>query len=119
MEEDARELLSAVNRLCEGTLWRILDEEELRGSLPQGDAADISALLERLDARGLIELRYADGGTYCVRAMPAGRAYMARMAEERAADRAREHRLTLRAFLGAFAGAFAGALLAGLLSLLW
>lgn len=123
MEEDACGLLAAINAACDGAQWRIFDEDELADGLPRRDGASVSALLERLEARRLIEIRYAEGGTYCVRALPAGRAYMARIAEERAADRARERRLILRAFVGAFvgalAGAFFGSVLAALVSLLW
>ncbi len=123
MDEDALDLLSAVNALCEGANWRILDETELSERLPHGRAENIAALLERLEARRFIEMRYAEGGTYCIRPLPAGRAYAARAREEAVSAAVREHRAFRTAFLGGLAGAFLGALfgalLAWLLSLPW
>lgn len=119
MDGNVLGLLVAVNTLCEGTSWRIFDEADLSELLPAGQAENISAALEQLEARRLIDLRYAEGGTYCVRVLPAGRAYAARRQEEQAAAAYREHRIFRTAFWGGLAGAFVGAILALLFSLLW
>ena len=119
MDEDALDLLAAVNALCEGTSWRILDESELSERLPHGRAEDIAAVLGRLEARRFIEMRYAEGGTYCIRSLPAGRAYAVRAREEALIAAARERRLFFTAFSGGAAGGVLGALLAFLFSLLW
>ena len=118
MEEDARDLLAAVNALCDGAGWRILDESELSALLPHGCAEGIAVTLERLEARRLIDVRYAGGGTYCIRSLPAGRAYAARIREEAASAELRVRRVFRTAFLGGLAGAFVGALPAVLLALL-
>ncbi len=118
MEEDARELLAAVNALCSGDDWRIADEAELAKYL-HCDCADIAAALVRLEARRLIGLRYAEGGVYCLRALPAGREYAARAAEEARASRLRARSALRAAFAGGFAGAFFGAVMALLVSLLF
>ena len=119
MEEDARALLSAVNALCEGAGWRLLDEAELSESLPQVPPERVAAAMEKLAAMRLVDVRYAEGGTYCVRPTPAGRAYAARLEEDAAAARRRERRMFYAAFWGGLAGAFFGAALVLLFSLLW
>ena len=108
MEEDARELLAAVNALC-GDGWQLLEEAELAKRVPDRKEA-VSVLLERLSARGLVGLRYAEGGVYCVCALPAGRAYAARLAEEEASLSRRGRALLRKTFWAAFFGALAGAL---------
>ncbi len=108
-------MLAAVNEACRGGGFKIIEEDDLARIVPKEDVGKTLSLLEE---KRLIELRYADEGTYCVRTMPEGRSYLERVRRENA-ERERGRRDTvLGAFFGALAGGFAAALLVGLVALL-
>lgn len=110
LDEKSEEILSAVNDLCGGGGFKIVDEEDLRRALPAGEG-DVGRILSFLEEKQLIELRYAEEGTYCVRTMPAGRSYAERSRLE-LCERERSRRDVLfYAALGAFLGSFVAALL--------
>ncbi len=104
-------MLAAVNGACEGDGFKIIEEEELGRVLPEGNSG-VARTLAYLEEKRLIELRYAEEGTYCVRTMPAGRSYSERMARERAERRKLRTQTLLFAALGAFLGGFVAAALA-------
>ena len=105
-------LIAAVGSLCEGGGFKILEERELTRLFP-ASAEELARLMDFLAAQRLIELRYADGGTYCVRVLPAGR-----MFAEREAQKLRDERETRRAVFGAAAlGGALGGVIAALLVL--
>ncbi len=90
-----------------------MEEEELARALPYGEG-DVGKILAYLEEKRLIETRYAEGGIFCVRTVPAGRAY-----PERAERESREEKRSLRDhFLWSFWGSLAGGALITLLALL-
>ena len=113
LDEKSTAILSAINELCPGGGFEIVEEQELVRAVPEGKG-DVARILAFLEEKRLIELRYADEGTYCVRTMPAGRTFAERSERERLA-RVRGRREVLYA---AAAGGFLGGLAAGLIVLL-
>lgn len=111
LDENSAALLAAINNACPDGGFVILEESELKRALKEGE--DVSRGVAYLEEKKLIELRYAEDGTYCVRTMPAGRSYAERTAYERR-ERVRTRRETL---FFAFLGSFAGGLLAALCGL--
>lgn len=116
-------VLGAVNAASDGS-YKVLDAGELLGALPaeeKTDAAGLENALRYLSERGYIDLRYSDGGTFCLCSLPKGRSYAETLRAERCAAKpsAAPRRGRLIVFFGAFAGGFAGALAAWALSLLF
>ncbi len=102
-------MLAAVNEACRGGGFKIIEEDDLARVVPQEEVQKTLAYLEQ---KRLIELRYAEEGTYCVRTMPEGRSYLERVKRE-TAERDRSRRAIFwGAFFGAAAGGFAAALIA-------
>lgn len=114
LEENACAMLAAVNEACRGGGFKIIEEDELARVVAKEDVPKTLAYLEQ---KRLIELRYADEGTYCVRTMPEGRSYLERCKRETAERRRGRRELFLYSFFGAAAGGFAAALVAGLVAL--
>ena len=102
LDERTGALLERICALCEGGGYRLLEEAELSPCAPEALAEAFACLS---DLR-LAEVRYA-GEVYCVRVLPAGRAYAA-AARERALER---RKCARRTALAAFSGALAGGLL--------
>ena len=95
LDERTGALLERLETLCAGGGYHIFEGTDL--------APDAGA-----------EVRYAEGGTYCLKLLPAGRAYAAR-----ARERLREEKLRLKyTALSAFFGALAGGLICTLLTAL-
>ena len=89
LDERTGALLERLERLCPGGGYHIFE------------AADLS------DSH-CVDVRYAEGGTYCLRVLPAGMVYA-----QQARERARESDLrNRRTAIFAFCGACAGGLLA-------
>ena len=109
-------MLAAVNEACRGGGFKIIEEDELAGIVPK---EDIAKTLILLGEKKLIELRYADEGTYCVRTMPEGRSYLERLERENTEKNRGRRDLFLAAFLGSFAGGSAAAVLVALAALLF
>ena len=118
LDERSAAVLAAINGACTGGGFKIMEEEELARSLPEG-GEDVEKTLSYLAENRFIELEYAEAGTYCVRPMPAGRAFAAQSAfEQREREKSRLEVLKFSA-LGAFLGGFAAMLLMGLARLLF
>lgn len=109
-------VLAAVNEACRGGEFVILEEAELSRALPYGE--DVGKILSYLEEKRLIEVRYAEGGTYCVRTMPAGRSYTEYSAREQSERTKSKRGLFLWAFSGSLAGGVLGALFATALEVL-
>lgn len=122
MDDLKEEVLSAVDAATGGS-FKVLDAADLLSAVPSGgDEAEVAGALRSLSAEGYIEVRYAEGGTYCLRSLPKGRAHGERVrAERERAEReeARRRRAwrrgVLAVFFSALLGAFAGGCLAGAL----
>lgn len=103
--ERAGALLVKLEALCADGGYHIFEDADF---LPEQDAGEM--LLFLADSR-YVDMRYNENGTYCLRLLPAGRAYAAQMREGRRAETLRLRRGALFAFLGGLAGGLAGALL--------
>ncbi len=109
LDEGSRALLAAVNGMCERGGFKIIEEGELVRAC-RLDAETMRQTMALLAEKKLIELRYAEDGTYCVRPLPAGKGYLAREAQE-ARERGKMHR---EAFLFGAGGAVLGGALSAL-----
>lgn len=111
LEENACAVLAAVDEACRGGGFKIVEEDDLARRIPR---EEVKRTLAYLEERRLIELRYAEEGTYCVRTMPAGRSYLERAKQEKT-ERLKDRR---EVFFAALAGAFSGGAAAALIALL-
>ena len=111
LDERTGVLLERLETLCAGGGYHIFEGADLA---PDAGAEELGALLSCLAQLRCVEVRYAEGGTYCLKLLPAGRAYAAR-----ARERLREEKLRLKyTVLSAFFGALAGGLICTLLTAL-
>lgn len=111
-------LLEAINTYCSEGSYRVVERAELLDYFPEKYAVDgegLSHMLEFLQQRQYIDIKYADDSVCCVSPLPAGRLYFEKSQEEKTENYLRYRRVALASLIGAFVGAF----LAGLLSLLW
>lgn len=116
LDEGTGALLEAINSRCEGGGFHIIDEGELRPFCPDGEG--VAEALSCLADERLIELKYAEGGTYCIKPLPAGRRFAAgRLCARREAAR-RQWRVFLFSALGGFTGGALASLFLLLLRLL-
>ncbi len=111
LDERTLALLERLEALCAGGGYHILEAADLA---PFSAEEAGQALICLSDAR-CVEIRYAENGTYCLRVLPAGRAYVAYARERAREARISRRRNALFAFFGALAGGFFGSLLAVLL----
>ncbi len=117
LDECSAALLAAVNDACVGGGFIILEERELLRAFPGGEG-DVGKTLAYLADKKLIELRYAEDGTYCVRTMPAGRSYAERTEREKREREKSRRDLLLWSFCGSFLGGALVALIGTLLGVL-
>ncbi len=117
LDERTAAVLAAVNAATEGK-YKVLDAEDLSPAVAEEGRDTLEESLKVLAEEGYIETRYAERGTYCLRSLPKGLAYVPALPEREMAPVRREKGNVLPAFLGALAGAFAGGCLAGVLFLL-
>ena len=106
-------LLQKLNALCTSAAFCIIAEEEL---LFEGeDSESVKGMLDFLEERGYLQLRYAQEGEYCVRMLPDGRLYFERAAAQKREEKNRARLQALCAFLGALGG---GILSGGIVALI-
>ncbi len=114
MTAESCALLSAINTLCKGGGFTVVEEHELASALPEG--ASLRPRLEELSERRLIEIRYAEEGTYCIRVLAAGREYLPRLKQDAKEAALERTRVALCAALGgALGGMFSVLVFAALL----
>ena len=101
LDERTGALLERLETLCPGGGYHIFDAGELSAELTDEEVGETLACLA--DCR-CVDVRYAEGGTYCVCVLPAGRAYALQARERARGERLRLRRTALSAFLGALAG---------------
>ena len=118
LDERSEILLGAINEMCAGGTFKIVESDELARLVP-GYEGDVGRIVTYLAERRLIELRYAEDDAYCVRTMPEGRSYVERTERERR-ERAKSRRevLVFSAF-GAFIGGMVATFLVFLVRLVF
>ena len=107
LDERADALLGRLEALCADGGYHILEQSELPCS-----AEETGETLAYLAGQRCVEVRYAEGGTYCLRLLPAGRAYVSRARERARLERRRLGRMAAVSFAGAFAGGLLSAAVA-------
>ncbi len=106
-------LLNRINTLCTGG-YKIVEESELLSCFPVSAGVggeELQRMIAYLEERGYIDVKYADGGQYCLCPLPDGRLYFETAREERTDLKRRRREMLLMTAAGAFFGAFLGALL--------
>ncbi len=111
LSDTFEKLLGALARALPEEGFRIVEGKELFAEL---SAEEISRAVGLLEAQGFLEVRYAEGDAYCLRLLPAARAYLDREQKRRE----EEARFLRRSLLFSAVGAFSGGALAGAFSFL-
>jgi len=107
-------ILRRIDELCSDGNYHIIEFEELVASLPYCDDLNDEALrdiLKYLRDHDYVNIKYSDGGTYCVCPLPAGRIYLERTAQRRREYSAKYIYPFIPSFFGALVGAFIAALI--------
>ena len=114
LDERTGALLERLERLCPGGGYHIFEAADLA---PDSEEEIAEAICYLSDSH-CVDVRYAEGGTYCLRVLPAGMVY-AQQARERAKESdLRNRRTAIFAFCGAFAGGLLAALIAAVVVLI-
>ncbi len=119
LDERTSALLEKINELCGESGYKIAEESELLSCFPEtikADKEELKRILNYLEERRYIDVKFAEEGVYCLCPLPEGRIYFEKLREARSEGARRRRENFLVALLGAFLGAFSGALLAILLS---
>lgn len=107
LDELSQNLLCALSQAMPSDGFNVVEESELSETGLSGE--ELFRAMSELEAQGLLEVRYAEGGAYCLRLLPASRGYIER--ERRSGDEARKKEKLC--FLFSMLGAFVGGLLSG------
>ncbi len=104
-------LLNKINELCDGGSYMIVEESELLSCFPERYGVDgdgLAQMLRHLEERRMVDIKYSDGGVYCLCPLPDGRLYFENEKKERGDVFRRRRDTVLLTVLGAFLGAFIG-----------
>ncbi len=116
LDERASALLEEIDRLCGEGGFKIAEEEELLSSFSGTvQREELKRLLCDLEERKYIEIKYAEGGVYCLRPLPEGRLYFQTLKEQRREGMRRRTDVLMLSMLGGFLGSLFGALLVWLI----
>ena len=106
-------LLAKINELCAEGSYKIVEKDELLACFPerlQVDEDGLKQMISFLEEHRYIDVRYAEGGVYCVCPLPEGRLYFENLREEKGAKGRSRRDTVLLTVLGAFLGAFIGSI---------
>lgn len=121
LDERTGTLLKKINEMCGGGGFKIAEEDDLLSCFPQSanvGKEELVRILSYLEEKRLIEIKYADGGEFCLCPLPEGRRYFETEREKRSEARRRRGELFFLSATGAFLGALAAGLIVFLLVLL-
>ena len=114
-------LLAKINELCAEGSYKIVDKEELLASFPERlhvDEDGLKQMISYLEEHRYIDVRYADGGVYCVCPLPEGRLYFEEVREVKGQTGRNRRDIVLLTVIGAFLGAFIGSVCVWLITTL-
>ena len=120
LDERTRILLDKINELCKEGGFKIIEENELLSCFPASakvDGGELKRILQYLEERRYIELKYAEEGVYCLCPLPEGRLYFENALQKRYEGARRRREILCLTALGAFSGGFLGSLLVYMISL--
>ncbi len=97
-------LLQYLETVCADGDFYVLEDSDLKEAFSPLDtqAEDLHALLLGLAKEGVIELKYSDRGSHCLRIPPEGREYVGKERERQRTEQNKRRRLFFASFLGAF-----------------
>ena len=120
LDERTRILLDKINELCKEGGFKIIEESELLSCFPpsaKADGGELKRILQYLEERRYIELKYAEEGVYCLCPLPEGRHYYENAMQQRYEGARRRREMFFVTALGAFLGGFLGTLVVYMISL--
>jgi len=111
MDRNTEILLSAIKELCPSGGYTVVSADDIAEKAGADFTEEETArMLASLDERGYINLRFSQGGEYCLSLLPSGLNFSSGRVKKGFFVRNRQFFIT---FLCAFAGAFLGCLAAG------
>ena len=114
-------LLAKINELCAEGSYKIVEKDELLSCFPDKlkvDEEGLKQMISYLQEHRYIDVRYADGGVYCVCPLPEGRLYFEDLRKEKGQTGRNRRDIVLLTVLGAFLGAFIGSVCVWLITTL-
>ncbi len=112
-------LLHEINVICSGGKYEIVEEGELLSCFPTKEGMDKDSLKKTVDylaERGYVDVKYAEGGVYCLCPLPEGRLYSERTKTAKTDGARRRWETVLVTAIGAFVGGLVGSLTAYLIT---
>lgn len=105
--------MKRIDELCNDGKYKIIDEQDLISSFPSDynvTRESLKEMLSYLYEHNYINIKYSDGGMYCVCPLPAGRIFLEKSKEVSNENKNKYLLPALVSFFGAFTGAFFAAL---------
>jgi len=115
LDQRTSALLKKINAVCRGGGYQIVEERELLDCFPSGDRQELRHSLDCLGGHGLIDVKYAEDGVYCLCLLPDGRVYFENAVKEYSDGVRRARGSFLLQLSGSLIGGFLGALFASLI----
>lgn len=120
LDDRTSALLEKINTLCGESGYKIAEESELLSCFPEkikADKEELKRILNYLEERRYIDVKFAEEGVYCLCPLPEGRIYFERERESRTEGVRRRRENFFTSLLGAFLGGLLGAILVQLIFL--
>lgn len=114
LDEKTLRLFTAIHKIC-GENYKIVEEGELLGCFRESDKVDCTLLREmifNLEGHSFVDVRYAEGGEYCLCALPAGMRFLQEVSGKKSETRRTRGIEILIVFAASLLGGFLGALCA-------
>lgn len=106
--------MEQLEKLCGDGKYKIIDEHDLTSSFPSDynvTRESLKEMLSYLYEHDYINIKYSDGGMYCICPLPAGRIFLEKKKEVSNEYKTRYLLPASFAFFGSFTGAFIATLI--------
>ena len=118
LDKQTTDLLKSLNKFCADGSYKVLDKTDILSSLSKKFNTDLDALknmIEHLQERNYLSVKYSDENVYCLAVLPKGRLFEEKN-EELINERKKYNLLILTTMSLSCVSAFVGAFLAVIVS---